>query len=141
LVDSIDPPSDTLNDSSTYYLNKLSTQEVPDIVQCSIHTICRLKKLWQKTGGVEKLRKRGGMPKSLDEYVEQAIVQIFLENVDITMEEALDWVEEEFKQRICWMTLSRLLLRIRVSYKLSVCRRATQSYTSRRLPNARGGLS
>jgi len=33
------------------------------------------------------------------------------------MEEALDWVEEEFKQRICRMTLSRLLLRNRVSYK------------------------
>jgi hypothetical protein len=51
-----------------------------------------LKKLWQKTGDVEKLRKRGGRPKSLDEYLEQAIVQIFLENVDITIEEALDWL-------------------------------------------------
>jgi len=61
----------------------------------------RLKKLWQKTGDVEKLRKRGGRPKSLDEYLEQAIVQIFLENVDITMEEALNWLQEEFDRRVC----------------------------------------
>ena len=106
------------NDSTTYYLNKLSTQEVADTVQCSVRMIRNLKKLWDKTGDVEKIRgNRGGRPKSFDEYLEQALVQIFLENVDITMEEALDWVEEEFKQRVCRMTLSRLLKRNRVSHK------------------------
>jgi transposase len=105
------------NDSNTYYLNKWSTQDIADTVQCSVHMIRRLKKLWQKTGDVEKLRKRGGRPKSLDEYLEQAIVQIFLENVDITMEEALDWVQEEFDRRVCRQTLSTLLQRNRVSHK------------------------
>jgi len=77
----------------------------------------KLRKLWDKTGDVEKLRKRPGRERSLDEYVEQAIVQIFLQNVDITMEEALDWVEEEFNQKIYRMTLLRLLSRNRVTYK------------------------
>ena len=66
---------------------------------------------------MEKLRKPAGRERSLDEYVEQAIVQIFLQNVDITMEEALDWVEEEFNQKICRMTLLRLLSRNKVTYK------------------------
>ena len=58
-----------------------------------------------------------GREKSLDDYVEQALVQIFLEQVDITMEEALDWVEEEFKQKICRKTLSTLLKRNKVTFK------------------------
>ena len=62
------------NDISTYYLNKLSTREVADTVQCSVYMIRGLKKLWQQTGDVEKLRKRGGRPKSLDECLEQAIM-------------------------------------------------------------------
>jgi transposase len=105
------------NDSTTYYLNKLSTQEVADTVQCSVHTIRRLKNLWQKTGDVEKLRGRAGRQKSLDDYMEQALVEIFLQNVDITMEEALEWLEEEFKRNISRMTLSRLLRRNNVTYK------------------------
>ena len=70
-----------------------------------------------KDWDVEKLRKRGGRPKSLDESLEQAIMQIFLENVDITIDEALDWVQEEFNRKICRQTLSTLLQRNRVSRK------------------------
>jgi len=65
------------NDSSIYYLNKLSTQNIADDIQCTIRIVQKLRKLWEKTKDVEKLRKRGGMPKSLDEHIEQAIVQIF----------------------------------------------------------------
>lgn len=43
------------------------TQEVADTVQCSVHTIHRLRNLWQKTGDVENLRGRAGRQKSLDE--------------------------------------------------------------------------
>jgi transposase len=49
--------------------------------------------------------------------MEQALVEIFLQNVNITMDEALDWLEEEFKRKISRMTLSTLLRRNRVSYK------------------------
>jgi len=66
------------NNSTTYYLNKLSTQEVADTVQCSVHTIRRLKNLWQKAGDVEKLRGQAGRQKSLDDYMEQALVEVFL---------------------------------------------------------------
>jgi hypothetical protein len=65
------------NDSSTYHLNKLSTQDIADDIKCTTRTVQKLRKLWDKTEDVEKLRKRGGMPKSLDEHIEQAIVQIF----------------------------------------------------------------
>jgi hypothetical protein len=41
--------------------------------------------------------KRTGRGKSLDDILEQALVQIFLGHVDITIVEALDWLEEEFK--------------------------------------------
>ena len=50
----------------------------------------KLKRLLEKTRDMEKLRKRPGRGRSLDDYVEQALIQIFLEQVDITMEEALD---------------------------------------------------
>jgi hypothetical protein len=46
---------------------------------------------------VEKLHKLSGRPMSLDDILEQALVQIFLDHVDIMIEEALDWLEEEFK--------------------------------------------
>jgi hypothetical protein len=76
------------NDSSTYYLSKLSTQDIAGDIQCSTRTVQKLRKLWEKTKDVEKLRKRGGRPKSLDEYVEQAIVQVFLD--------FFEWVLEAF---------------------------------------------
>jgi transposase len=57
------------NNSSTYYLNKLSTQDIADDIQCTIRTVQKLRKLWDKTGDVEKLRKRPGRERSLDEYV------------------------------------------------------------------------
>jgi transposase len=66
---------------------------------------------------VEKLRSRAGREKSLDDYMEQALVEIFLQNINITMDEALEWIEEEFKRNISRMTLSRLLRRNNVSYK------------------------
>jgi hypothetical protein len=65
------------NDSSTYDLNKLSTQDIAGDIQCTTRTVQKLRKLWEKTKDVEKLCERGGMPKSLDEHIEQAIVQIF----------------------------------------------------------------
>lgn len=105
------------NDSTTYYLNKLSVAEVADLVQCGTRVVYNLRKLWEKTGDVEKLRARAGRQKSLDDFMEQALVEIFLQNVDITMNEALEWVEEEFKRNISRMTLSRLLRRNNVSYK------------------------
>ena len=105
------------NDSSTYYLHKLSTQEIADTVQCTVQTVRRLKRLWEKTRDVEQPRKRAGREKSLDDYLEQALVQIFITEVDITMEEALDWLQEEFSQKICRQTLSNILHRNGVSHK------------------------
>jgi hypothetical protein len=69
--------------------------------------------------GIPPISSRIGAPDNSREYAEQAVVQIFLQNVDITTEEALDWVEKEFGQRICRMTLSRLLLRNRVTRRVS----------------------
>jgi hypothetical protein len=46
---------------------------------------------------VEKLRKRAGREKSLDDILEQALVQLFFEQVDITIDGALEWLKEEFK--------------------------------------------
>ena len=48
------------NDSSTYYLNKLSTQDIADDKQCTTRTVQKLRKLWEETRDVEKLRKRPG---------------------------------------------------------------------------------
>lgn len=45
--------------------------------------------LWKKTGDVEPLRRAPGPPKKLEELVERALVQLFLDNVDITIDEAL----------------------------------------------------
>ena len=45
----------------------------------------RKRKLWDKTGDVEKLCKRPGRLKSQDYIPEQALTQLFLDNVDIIM--------------------------------------------------------
>lgn len=105
------------NDSITYYLSKLSVAEVADLVQCGTRVVYNLRKLWEKTGNMEKLRSRAGREKSLDDYMEQALVEIFLQNVDITMNETLEWVKEEFKRNINRMTLSRLLRHNDITYE------------------------
>jgi hypothetical protein len=71
----------------------------------------------EKTGNMEKLRSGAGREKSLDDYMQQALVGIFLQNVDITMNETLEWVKEESKRNINRMTLSRLLRRNNIAYK------------------------
>jgi transposase len=78
------------NDATTHYRSKLSSKEIEDIIQCGHSVVARRRKIWERTGDVEKICKRAGRERSLNQYVEQAIVQIFLQNVDITMEEALD---------------------------------------------------
>jgi transposase len=105
------------NDTSTHYLDKLSVSAIQDLVQCGHAVVSKKRKLWEKTGDVEKLYKASGRPRSLDDILEQALVQIFLDHVDITMEEALDWLEEEFKQSVCRKTLSTMLKRNNVSHK------------------------
>jgi hypothetical protein len=50
--------------------------------------VYNLGKLWEKTGDVEKLRSRAGRGESLDDYMEQALVEIFSQNVNIIMDEA-----------------------------------------------------
>jgi hypothetical protein len=45
--------------------------------------------LWKKTGDVEPLRRAPRPPKKLEELVERALVQLFLDNVDIIIDEAL----------------------------------------------------
>jgi transposase len=105
------------NDTSTFYRAKLSVADIQDLVQCGHAIVSRKRKLWDKTGDVEKFRTHQGRQRSLDDHVEQAVVQVFLQNVDITMEEALDWVEEEFEKKIGRTALIALLRRNRVSYK------------------------
>jgi hypothetical protein len=46
---------------------------------------------------MKKVCKRAGRGKTLNNILEQALIQIFLDHVDITIIEALDWLEEEFK--------------------------------------------
>jgi hypothetical protein len=45
--------------------------------------------LWKKTGDVEPLRRASGPPKKLEELIKRALVQLFLDNVDIIIDEAL----------------------------------------------------
>lgn len=90
---------------------------VADLVQCGTRVVYNLRKLLEKTGNMEKLRSGAGREKSLDDYMQQALVGIFLQNVDITMNETLEWVKEEFKRNINRMTLSRLLRRNNIAYK------------------------
>jgi hypothetical protein len=45
--------------------------------------------LWKKTGDVKPLRRAPGPPKKLKELIERALVQLFVDNVDITIDEAL----------------------------------------------------
>ena len=53
----------TYNDCSTHYLSKLSVAEIADFVQCGTRVVYNLRKMWEKTGDVEKIRKRGGREK------------------------------------------------------------------------------
>jgi hypothetical protein len=78
------------NDASPHYRSKLSVAEIQDLVQCGHAIVSRKRKLWDKTGDVERLCRRPGRPKSLDHILEQALTQLFLENVDITIDKALD---------------------------------------------------
>jgi hypothetical protein len=39
-------------------------------------TIYRLKKLWDKTGDVERICRRAGRPRKMEDILEQAVVQI-----------------------------------------------------------------
>jgi transposase len=59
-----------------HYLSKLSIAEIQDIVQCGPATIYRLKKLWDKTGDVERICRRAGRPRKMEDILEQAVVQI-----------------------------------------------------------------
>jgi hypothetical protein len=43
------------NDSTDFYLHKLSTVEIADIIQCSKITILRLWKTWKKTKDVKRI--------------------------------------------------------------------------------------
>jgi len=61
------------NDSSTYYLNKLSTQDIADDIQRSVQTVRRLKKLWDKTRDVEKFINDPGRERSVSDHVEQVL--------------------------------------------------------------------
>jgi hypothetical protein len=45
--------------------------------------------LWKKIKDIEPLRRAPGPPKKLEELVERALVQLFLDNVDIIINEAL----------------------------------------------------
>jgi len=78
------------NNTSTHYLDKLSVADIQDLIQCGHSVVARRRKIWEKTGNVEKVCKRAGRGKSLDNILEQAVVQIFLDHVDITIVEALD---------------------------------------------------
>jgi hypothetical protein len=75
--------------------------------------VYNLGKLWEKTGDVEKLRSRAGRGESLDDYMEQALVEIFPQNVNIIMDEA----RGGFERGVSRMTLSRLLRRNNVTCK------------------------
>ena len=62
------------NDASPHYRSKLSVAEIQDLVQCGHAIVSRKRKLWDKTGDVEKLCKRPGRPKSLDHILEECLV-------------------------------------------------------------------
>jgi len=105
------------NDATDYHLHKLSSIDIQDIVQCSAATLCRLRKSWKKTGDVERLCKAGGRPRKIEDRLEEALVQLFLDHVDITIDEALEWLIEEFKVSVSKITISRVLSLYQVTHK------------------------
>jgi hypothetical protein len=58
-----------------------------------------------------------GAPKKLEELVERALVQFFVDNVDIIIDEALEWLRKEFKAYISKRTVSNILSNNNLSFK------------------------
>jgi transposase len=78
------------NESTDFYLHRLSTAEIADTIQCSKPTVLRLRKIWKKTGDVERIYRRPGRPPIMEHVLEQAVVQMFIDHVDIMITEALE---------------------------------------------------
>jgi transposase len=95
------------NDATDYRLHKLSSIDIQDIVQCSAATLCRLRKSWKKTRDVERLYKAGGRPRKIEDRLEEALVQLFLDHMDMTIDEALEWLNEEFKVSVNKTTIKQ----------------------------------
>jgi hypothetical protein len=73
--------------------------------------------LWKKTEDVKPLRRAPGPSKKLEELVEQALVQLFLDNVDIIIDEALQWLRNKFEAYILKRTISNILSNNNLLYK------------------------
>jgi hypothetical protein len=52
--------------------------------------VLRLRKIWKKTGDVERIYRRPGRPPIMEHVLEQAVIQMFIDHVDITITEALE---------------------------------------------------
>jgi hypothetical protein len=79
--------------------------------------VLRLGKIWKKTEDVERIHRRPGRPFKMEHVLKQAVVQIFIDYVDITITEALEWLKEEFKIALCRDIINNILSKNNVSYK------------------------
>jgi hypothetical protein len=86
---------------------------------------------------VERLCKAGGRPRKIEDRLEEALVQLFLDHVDMTINEALEWLNEEFKESVSKIIISRVLSLYQVAHnflKFVTAKRNPQLPS--RLPNA-----
>jgi transposase len=105
------------NDATFFYPHKLPTTEIADLAQCNVKTIQRLRKLWNKTGDVERLSRQGCRPRKIQDLLEQAVIQLFIDHVDLAIEEALEWLKEEFFIEVCKKTISNVLRNHNITHK------------------------
>ena len=66
---------------------------------------------------MERLCKAGGRPRKIEDRLEEALVQLFLDHVDMTIDEALEWLNEEFEVSVSKITISRVLSLYQVTHK------------------------
>jgi hypothetical protein len=60
---------------------------------------------------------RLGRPRKIQDLLEQAVVQLFVDHVDLTIEEALEWLKEEFTIELSKATISTILRNHNVTHK------------------------